>query len=94
MSTNTVDIDHLDALEAKATKGPWKRHKLSVNVVDITGGTIVVNHDCHPDDSMDRDVLDAMRADADLIPALRNAYPAIARELRELRAEVQKARTA
>ncbi len=53
----------------------WHRDRRSINTVTISPTKrIVIHHDCHPDDAMDRDVLDALRADADLVSAAPNLH--------------------
>lgn len=82
-------LDRLREMYEKATKGLWKKPRLSANVVEMPrGGTITVQHVTHPDDVWDRDVREALEADANLIAALHNNFPALeAIARRAIRAE-------
>lgn len=81
-----IDIDELDRLHAAATPGPWSRewnnHEDHEAGIDITQA-IGLKGSCRLAlIEMDEDAV----ADADSIVALHNAWTAISRELRALRA--------
>jgi hypothetical protein len=74
---DVADIAHLKALEAQATKGPWRESE---------GHSIVTDHEGDPDDTIIAELripgltkakLAEYDATADLIVALRNAAPAM-----------------
>ena len=86
--TAPTDLDALDALHAAGTAGEWGicREELSRDFSDeeqeaafprTIGPLSYIEHDS--------DDVDVVEADAALIVALRNAYPAIAAELRRAR---------
>jgi hypothetical protein len=77
-------LAEVKAREAKASKG-WSRSPNSINTITMSNGRIVVNHETHPDDAMDRDVLDQHRADADFICSSRKDIPRLLRIIQKLR---------
>lgn len=84
-----IDLDKLERLEREATPGPWA----GGNAFDVFTDDDAARrgepgtHIAHTDPSQDKE-FDKGRADRDLIVALRNAAPAMVRELRTLRTRV------
>jgi alpha-D-ribose 1-methylphosphonate 5-triphosphate synthase subunit PhnG len=80
-----IDLDALDALEAKATPGPWWSEIYSV---ENSHATI-----CNCADVMVDYPADHASSNAELIAELRNSYRAMAAELRAARAVVEEAKS-
>lgn len=81
--TNPTDIDGIDALYREATDGPWECDDPGTD-----GGRSIGGRDYAPDRSCSSccTICDEMHEDnAELVVALRNAWPALRDELRELR---------
>src|ERR1700728_1779106 len=83
-----VDLDALEAIEREATPGPWRRAMTGYSVRSdaplYPNRTDIV---CTANYRLDRDekLFAQWVNDADLIPAARNALPALIAELRDLR---------
>lgn len=71
--TPIEQLEKLVQARKKATAKKWKKHKLSINTVDITHGQIEVHHDRHPDDAFDTDNIGQLEHDADFI-AIQTAF--------------------
>ncbi len=82
MTTHPVDLDALDAMDGRATPGPWLTiGSMLTNDPRSRYGLITV--------TTDEEAWFDEPVDAEFVAALRNAYPALRDELRALRDEVK-----
>jgi hypothetical protein len=83
-----TDLDALDRLHAAATKGEWKLDQYG-NVLDVNvdAGKIRVSGFSTP--LTGGPMMAQAKANTEALAALKNAYPAIAAELREARKRVR-----
>lgn len=85
-----TDLSALDALHAAATPGPYARHRAaSTAVVSAAKDQTICSTGGYANNTRDPvELMEELQANADLIVALHNAYPALAAEVRDLRKAV------